>query len=310
MSPSCFANYRHTNSVARTRKALTLLELVVVLGILALLSTVAVRSLEPIADQARYEATQRVLNDVRFASVGDNSQRYTSGQPVISGYAADTGTLPSSVVDMLIKPVGLSDHAVQSFDSDRDLVNDVTLSSGWKGPYLQLGAGYDDIVDGWGREPTIVTAGSTIDILSQGSDGDSLASEDGYRADVIVTVTAEDYAGDIIFRLFAIDSTTGTRVDPTPGVTEQLGVLFYGVNAAGGTSGTIEQQMLAVAASGSYEYRRSNTTHGTVAARAIQWIDTDADDVLDVAEVITKKSYVHYTTVNSAADVRVEMELR
>ena len=310
MSHSPCVNTYRTRYAFHNRQALTLLELVVVLGILALLSTVAVRSLEPIADQARYEATQRILNDVRFATVGDNSHRFTSGQPVISGYAADTGALPSSVDDLLASPVGMSAHAVQLFDSDRDTVNDVTLSSGWNGPYLQLGAGYSDVVDGWGREPTILAAGGSIDILSQGSDGDSLLSEDGYRADITVSVTDQDYAGDIVFRLFAIDSLSGTRVDPTPPVAEQLGVLFYGVNAAGGTSGTVQEQMLVVAASGSFDYRRSNTIHGTVAARAIQWIDTDLDDVLDATESITKKSYVHYATVNSAADVRVEMEIR
>lgn len=309
MSRSCCVK-AYRSSEPSHRRALTLLELVVVLGILALLSTVAVRSLEPIADQARYEASQRVLNDLRFASVGDNSHRFTSGQPIISGFVTDTGDTPSSVDDLLVCPVGIATHSVQAFDSDRNTVNDVTLSSGWKGPYLQLGAGYDAIVDGWGREPTIVTSGSDIDIVSLGSDGDSLLSEDGYRADLTVSVTSQDYAGDVVFRLFEIDSLSGSRIDPTPGVLEQLGILFYGVNAAGGTTGAIQEQMLIVASTGSFEYRRSGTVHGTVAARAILWTDIDSDDILDVGEAITKKSYVHYPMVNSASDCRVEMELR
>ena len=81
MSHSCCAETRPMHNAENARRGLTLLELVVVLGILAMLSTIAVRSLEPIADQARYEATQRVLNDLRFAAVGDNSQSTTSGRP-------------------------------------------------------------------------------------------------------------------------------------------------------------------------------------------------------------------------------------
>ena len=310
MSHSCCARRIQSGKFTAVRRALTLLELVVVLGILALLSTVAVRSLEPIADQSRYEATQRVLNDLRFGAAGDNSHRFTSGQPIVSGFIADTGGLPTSVDDVLVCPVGISTHAVQNFDSDRDTVDDVTLSSGWKGPYLQLGAGYNAVVDGWGRTPTISVVGSDIDFVSLGSDGDSLAPETGYRADLTVGVTPQDYAGDIVFRLFAIDTLSGSRIDPAPTGTEQLGILFYGINAAGGSSGAMEEQMLIVAASGSFEFRRASTIHGTVAARAILWDDVDSDDVLDPAETITKKSYVHYPMVNSASDVRVEMELR
>jgi hypothetical protein len=173
-----------------------------------------------------------------------------------------------------------------------------------------LGAGFTDIVDGWGRTPTIAVVGTDIDLTSLGSDGDSVAPEDGYRADLTVSIQARDYSGDIVFRLFAIDTLSGSRIDPAPAGTEQLGVLFYGVNAAGGTAGQIEEELLIVANSGTFEYRRSNTFQGMVAARAIQWDDVDSDDVLDPAETIIKKSYVHYPVVNSAMDVRVEMELR
>ncbi len=62
---------------SRYRAGLTLLELVVVLGILALLSGMAVRSLQPIADQARYEATQHLIDDLRLAIGGQDTRRTT-----------------------------------------------------------------------------------------------------------------------------------------------------------------------------------------------------------------------------------------
>jgi type II secretory pathway pseudopilin PulG len=310
MSRWCCGNRQRSAASGLRRPALTLLELVVVLGILALLSTVAVRSLEPIADQARYEATQRTLNDLRSATAGDHAYRFSSGRPVISGFVADTGGLPSSVDDLLACPVGVATHAAQTFDSDRDTLDDVTLSSGWNGPYLQLGAGQTSIVDGWGRAPAVAIGASSLDFTSLGSDGDSVAPETGYRADLTVSVTAQDCVGDIVFRIFDVDGVSGLRIDPAPTGTDQLGVLFYGVNAAGGTTGAIEEQLLIVASSGTFEVRRSDTLQGMVAARAIQWNDVDSDDVLDVGETIVKKSYVHYPLVNSAGDVRIEMELR
>jgi prepilin-type N-terminal cleavage/methylation domain-containing protein len=284
------------------RQALTLLELVVVLGILAVLSTVAVRSLEPIADQARYELTQTVLNDLRLATLGTANST--------SGFLNDTGTLPSDAEDLLVRPASLIAHSVQSFDSDRDSVNDVTLSSGWNGPYLQLGVGLSEVLDGWGATPTLVASSGDLEILSLGSDGDSLSPEDGYRADLTATVQTREYLGDVIFRLFAIDGISGLRIDPSPTGAEQLGVLFYGVNATGGTDGAIAEQMLIVPNSGTIEHRRSNTQCRAIAARAIQWNDLDNDDVLDVGETIIKKSYVHYPHLYPASDTRVEMELR
>lgn len=292
------------------RRALTLLELVVVLGILAVLSTVAVRSLEPIADQARYELTQTLLNDLRLATVGANS-RSVSNEPLVrSSFIVDTGELPSEIDALLVRPISLIANSLQSFDSDRDTINDVTLSSGWNGPYMHFGVGLDEVLDGWGAEPTVVANSGDLDIISQGSDGDSLAPEDGYRADLTVSILVRDYTGEVIFRLFAIDGLNGSRVDPSPTGTEQLGVLFYGVNALGGTTGAIAEQMLAVPNSGSFEHRRGNTLCGSFAARAIQWNDTDSDDALDVGESIIKKSFVHYSVAHPATGVRIAMELR
>ncbi len=294
----------------RVRSALTLLELVVVLGILAVLSTVAVRSLEPIADQARYELTQTVLKDLRLAIMGE-SQRFSGNDgAVYSNFITDTGVLPADVNALFIRPNGLSSQAVQLFDSDRDSVNDVTLASGWNGPYLHLGPGLNEVVDGWGREPALIDTAGDLEIVSMGSDGDSVATEDGYRADVSTTVLTRDYTGAIVFRLYAIDGLNGSRIDPTPAGTEQLAVLFYGVNAAGGSTGSVAEQLLIVSNSGSFEYRRSGTICGRVAARAILWDDTDSDDAVDLGEAIIKKSFVHYPIVHPAADIRIEMELR
>lgn len=292
------------------RRGLTLLELIVALGILAVLSTIAVTSLDPLADQTRYEATQRVLDELRTATAGERSQRQINGQPIITGYVADTGALPTDLADFTTRPVGLIAHAVQSFDSDRDTANDVTLASGWRGPYIHFGAGHSSVLDGWGRAPLVDPDGGDFDFTSLGSDNDSAAPEDGYRADLSVTIPATDYSSDAVFRLFAIDGTTGTRVDPSPTGFEQLGVLLYCVNGNGGTSGAIEEVMLPVAASGSFEASKAGLIHGTAAARAVLWTDTNGDQQISGGETVLSSSYVHYFTVIGGVDMRLEMELR
>ena len=78
-----------------SHSGLTLIELVVVLAILAVLAGVAVRSLEPIADQARYEATQKSLESAKNAIVEDRIQ--SSGARHVSGFVSDMGRLPESL---------------------------------------------------------------------------------------------------------------------------------------------------------------------------------------------------------------------
>lgn len=286
-------------SLCAKRAGLTLLELVVVLGILAVLSTVAVHSLEPIADQARYESTQNLLNDLRQALVENPST-----------FVADTGTLPANVEALLEKPAGVIDRTLQSFDSDRDFIDDITLATGWNGPYLHLGAGLTEVLDGWGSVPTFSASGGALEIQSLGSDGDAIAPESGYRKDLSVRIDVNDYSCDLILRLYEIDGLNGSRIDPSPTGTEQLGVLFYGVNATGGVTGAVAEQLIVIANVGSFEVRRANTLVGAVAVRAILWDDTDSDDALDNGEVIVKKSIVQTPRLTPGNDVRAEMELR
>ena len=148
------------------RAGLTLIELVVVLAILAVLATVAVRSLEPLADQARYETTNKTLEAITDAIIED--RRQSSGTRLISGFVADMGRLPETL-DMLIDDTGVTEFSdgnvsLASFPFiDRvgptasDSINptniDCSMASlrcGWRGPYLNLPNPASGIIDGWG----------------------------------------------------------------------------------------------------------------------------------------------------------------
>lgn len=292
------------------RLGLTLLELVVVVGILAVLSTIAVRSMEPMADQVRYEQTQKLLTGIRSALVHCPEPGSSMPNHALTGFVLDTGTFPAILDDLLVRPVSLIDRNLQSFDSDRDTIDDVSLASGWGGPYLHLAAGVSQIVDGWGAAPAISLSLGQLTVTSMGADGDSIAPEDGYRADMAVTILPQDYQGTLVFRLFEIDSLNGSRIDPNPTGTQRLAVLFYGVHATGGSSGEVAEQFINISSVGSFEFRRNDTLAGSTAARAILWDDSNGNSQLDLGESIIKKSYVHYVTVWPRVETRLEMELR
>ena len=182
-------------------------------------------------------------------------------------------------------------------------------------------AGRLNILDGWGNALTIQNTSGVLTVASLGSDNDSIAPENGYQADITVIMPVNSYAGDVAFRLYAIDSITGTRVDPTlsnlqagisspPPGTKLLGIHFYAKNASGGTTGTVQEQMCPVAMTGSFEYRVSNAIHGKAAARAVFWVDTNNDGLLNSGEVVLRKSCVHFFDIVPGQDNRFDMELR
>src|SRR5437763_3727153 len=78
---------------------LTLVELLVVLVILAILTTIAVQSTEKVVEQARYEATQRTLQNIQNAILSPPNQRTPDGSLLITGFVADMGRLPQPVAD-------------------------------------------------------------------------------------------------------------------------------------------------------------------------------------------------------------------
>ena len=185
------------------QSGLTLLELLVVLSILAVLSTVALTSSSGIADQARYEATQRTLENIRDAVLGPANLRNTDGTLLYTGFVADTGRLPRAVAEVVAggtvltlaelveQPAGMAAYQVlpaitmyctppaeadaeNPVDPDDLLPDTVRLGVGWRGPYLRLTPGNLLPRDGWGADlvtPLGVVAGFPNNCLLNASDG-------------------------------------------------------------------------------------------------------------------------------------------
>jgi prepilin-type N-terminal cleavage/methylation domain-containing protein len=142
----------------------TLIEMTVVLLLITLLASVAIRETNSLSFQVRYEQTQERLERIREAILG-NPRQIINGQQAISGFVADMGRLPNNLHELLER----------EFCSDREYSTQATCAAagkiwnpqpdwtfhsasglwyGWRGPYLNIsGSALDDdaSVDGWGR---------------------------------------------------------------------------------------------------------------------------------------------------------------
>lgn len=221
----------------RREQGLTLLELIIVLGLIAVLSSVALQSVAGLFEERRYDANLDQLEEIDKAVLGEN--RF---EP--SGFVADIGRLPvvsgtdpAAALAELWDQGALPAYAIGNPPGD----GEVLFGAGWRGPYLNLGITRSTLYDGFGfpflflkADSTPATDGETIGIVeSSGSDnavgGDDFATdqrlifEEGttnrWQTPLSVEVTRE--SGDIA----SADGTLYLRV--------------YG--AENGQHGTVEQ---------------------------------------------------------------------
>ncbi len=238
------------------RRGLTLVELLIVLVILAILTTVAIQATSNIVDQGRYDVTQRTLQNLQDSTVGPVGQREPDGTPLITGFVADVGRLPLAVgtdpqtqlQEMWANPNALTPFSLQTAPSDPQVV----LGCGWRGPYLQLPLGTTLLRDGWGNPfsllqsdgVTAVTPGLPIQwVRSLGAD--NTLGGVGYAADTDLVFVGTQF-GAAVDRVDATVSGTvyvldsfGNQINPTGTVT----VKFFDPNPA---TGAIRETTLTV----------------------------------------------------------------
>ena len=120
----------HTSTYRRAR-GVTLLELLVVLMILSIILTAAVKTWDVTLERGRAQTTASKLTQLVKVIVGDPDYIVT-GQRADFGFVGDMGKLPDSLRDLVVAPSG---------------------STTWRGPYIrstfnQSDSGYR--IDGWG----------------------------------------------------------------------------------------------------------------------------------------------------------------
>lgn len=165
---------------ARTcnRSALTLLELMMVLVILAIVSTVAIQSLQPQVENQRFQSATRLLSEIEAATIGPRQKYQLDGTPLINGFVADIGRLPKLAPTAVSSDPAAPEEKpgmAELWDASTNLAasfpfrfrsgpkqpkdySDVRLACGWRGPYLHLAAGTQSLRDPWGQLP-----GCTLD---------------------------------------------------------------------------------------------------------------------------------------------------
>lgn len=111
------------------------MELMVVLLIIGILSTVALRTIDATRDRSLFDQTAKEMNTLVQAMVGNPDLTY-DGRRVDFGYFGDEEKLPDSLRYLIHHPPG---------DTD------------WHGPYLRITAAGDSagyLLDGWGNPYT------------------------------------------------------------------------------------------------------------------------------------------------------------
>jgi prepilin-type N-terminal cleavage/methylation domain-containing protein len=152
----------------KMNRGFTLVELLVVLVILAALTSVALTSVDVYEGQARYEATQRTLQNIEDAVIGPANQRDADGSLLITGFVADMGRLPRAYDLGAVYPdLAGKQYPWELWENPRDGGGaeillpfqlrspaddaEVRVMCGWRGPYVRLGVGQTVLNDGWGN---------------------------------------------------------------------------------------------------------------------------------------------------------------
>lgn len=229
----CYYNLFRSNNV---RSGLTLLELIVVLVILTTLGTVMLTQTAGLTGQARYDQTVRTLEQLQDAVIG--RQPYAGEDPtsVPPGFVADIGRLPQAgsalnLAELWDREATSSPPTAFALQTLTGLDDDLQLACGWRGPYIRLAVGADELRNGWGQDFSLSHSDGTA--VNAASDDIGAISSTGSGAGDSFDITLDD----VVFTDSSsnTDLTTGQitfqfeyTLPSTPSITEYAVVRLYG----------------------------------------------------------------------------------
>lgn len=165
-------------TLAKRNRGFTLLEMLVVIGLLGLVALGAASLIIDTGEEIRKDATEKNWNALRKAIIGDYTQS-VNGSPYLSGYVADMGRLPNNIKELMSQEF-FYDHDDNALTPSLSLVvqpkwQEIELNTvngaantgvvgkiygGWRGPYLYT-AGSDVFRDGWGNQSSDATGATS-----------------------------------------------------------------------------------------------------------------------------------------------------
>lgn len=152
-------------SASRRRSGFTLLEMVIVVGILAAIAATAMLSVSQLDDQSRFDDTKVRAQHLRDAIVGPSGT--LNGSPILQGFVADMGRLPLSLDELVSLPTNATSYVPNLKLPAPNDTWDLSVGGGWRGPYIAaepdpatpwFAAGC--VRDGWGNRVATETATS------------------------------------------------------------------------------------------------------------------------------------------------------
>ncbi len=184
----------------------TLIELVIVILILGIIATVAIREMGPSIETAKYEQTKAELDQLAWAVAG-NPNLYSSNSRSDFGYVGDVGSLPPSLDALVQNPGGYAT---------------------WDGPYIDPGMSGDDFKrDAW--QALYMYTGIVIRSTGSGGNIEKVIASDpslllsntvsGIFRNADGTPPGNDYCDSILAQLVYPDgsgSMTTASTNPSP----------------------------------------------------------------------------------------------
>ena len=191
-----FSHSQHNNGF-------TLMELIVIIALIGILTSVGVNIVLRTLEAQRADATLLEMKGLKRAITGDPSI-IVNGRRTEFGYFGDMGIMPTSLSDLLNK------------GSQPSLTNNTTyfITFGWGGPYLSKALQDDptaSIVDSWGNAyiytdtKTVNASGDTIlgKITSLGADG--VVGGSLYDADIDLEILKREVTATVYGSAYTID---------------------------------------------------------------------------------------------------------
>ncbi len=184
-------------------KGFTLMELIVVMALLGILTSVGINIVLRTLEAQKADSTLLEMETIKRAIAGDPSL-IINGRRADFGYYGDMGIMPAALTDLITQ------------GSQPSLTNNTTyfITFGWGGPYLSKSFEDDpntSLEDSWGNSyiysnsKTVNASGDSVygKITSRGADG--AVGGTGYDADIDLEILRREVVSTVYGSAYTID---------------------------------------------------------------------------------------------------------